>query len=65
MKVSKTDNRFSTGFPKPITGLPKQPILTSLIQMPMNSSTQLNPNKLYATTLNQSTQNLTQLNAKP
>ena len=31
MKVSKTDNRFKTGFPKPITGLPKKPILTSLI----------------------------------
>ena len=30
MKVSKTDNRFKTGFPKPITGLPKKPILTSL-----------------------------------
>ena len=30
MKVSKTDNRFKTVFPKPITGLPKKPILTSL-----------------------------------
>ena len=30
MKVSKTDNRFKTGFPKPITGLPKKPILTSI-----------------------------------
>ena len=30
MKVSKTDNRFKTGFPKPITGSPKKPILTSL-----------------------------------
>ncbi len=33
MKVSKTDNRFKTGFPKPITGLPKKPILTSLIRL--------------------------------
>ena len=24
MMVSKTDNRFKTGFPKPITGLPKK-----------------------------------------
>jgi len=31
MKVSKTDNRFKTGFPKPITGLPKKQILTSLV----------------------------------
>ena len=31
MKVSKTDNRVKTGFPKPITGLPKKPILTSLV----------------------------------
>jgi len=31
MKVRKTDNRFKTGFPKPITGLPKKPILTSLL----------------------------------
>jgi len=33
MKVTKTDNRFITGFPKPISGLPKNPILTSLIQI--------------------------------
>jgi len=26
MKVSKIDNRFKTGFPKPITGLPKNHI---------------------------------------
>jgi len=31
MKVSKTNNRFKTGFPKPITGLPKKPLLTSLV----------------------------------
>jgi len=31
MKVSETDNRFKTGFPKPITGLPKTPLLTSLV----------------------------------
>src|SRR6218665_1641119 len=31
MKASKTDNRFKTGFAKPITGLPKKPILTSLL----------------------------------
>jgi len=31
MKVSKTDNWFQTGLPKPITGLLKKPILTSLI----------------------------------
>jgi len=31
MQVSKTDNRFKTGFSKPITGLPKKPILTSLV----------------------------------
>jgi len=31
MKVSKTNNRFKTGFPKPITGLSKNPILTSLV----------------------------------
>ena len=31
MKVSKTNNRFKTGFSKSITGLPKKPILTSLI----------------------------------
>ena len=24
MKVSKTDNQFETGFPKPITGFPKK-----------------------------------------
>ena len=31
MKVSKTDNQFKTIFPKPITSLPKQPILISLV----------------------------------
>ena len=31
MQVSKTDNRFKTGFSKPITGLPEKPILTSLL----------------------------------
>jgi len=32
MKVSKTDNRFKTGFLKPVTGLPKKQILTSLVE---------------------------------
>src|SRR6218665_2331044 len=36
MKVNKTDNRFKTGFPKPITGLPKKPILTSLVCRTLN-----------------------------
>jgi len=30
MKVSKTENRFNTGFQLPKTGLPKIPVLTSL-----------------------------------
>ena len=30
MKDRKTDNRFKTGFSKPINGLPKKPILTYL-----------------------------------
>jgi len=32
MNVSKTDNRFKTGFQKPITGLPKKRVLTSLYE---------------------------------
>src|SRR6218665_36608 len=31
MKVSKTENRFKTGFQQPKTGFPKNPVLTSLI----------------------------------
>ena len=30
MKVSKTENRFKTGFQQPKTGFPKKPVLTSL-----------------------------------
>jgi len=33
MKVSKTENRFQTGFQQPKTGLPKNPVLTSLFHM--------------------------------
>ena len=31
MKVSKIENRLKTGFQQPKTGLPKKPVLTSLI----------------------------------
>src|SRR6218665_630721 len=31
MKVSKTENRFKTGFKQPKTHFPKNPVLTSLI----------------------------------
>ena len=31
MKVTKTEIRFKTGFQQPKTGLPKKPVLTSLI----------------------------------
>ena len=30
MKVSKTENRFKTGFQQPKTGFPKNSVLTSL-----------------------------------
>src|SRR6218665_1515498 len=30
-KASKTENRFETGFQQPKTGLPRKPVLTSLI----------------------------------
>jgi len=30
MKISKADNQLKTGFPKPISGLPKKPKLTFL-----------------------------------
>ena len=33
MKVSKTKNRFKTGFQQPKTGFPKTPVLTSLIKI--------------------------------
>lgn len=33
MKVNETGNRFKTGFPESITGLPKKLILTSLNSM--------------------------------
>ena len=32
MKVSKTENRFETGFQQPKTGFPKKTVLTSLIR---------------------------------
>jgi len=32
MKVSKTENRFKTGFQQPKTGLPKKPVLASLLK---------------------------------
>jgi len=32
MKASKTESRLETGFYQPKTGLPKRPVLTSLIQ---------------------------------
>ena len=31
MKVTKTEIRFKTGFQQPKTGLPKKPVLTSLV----------------------------------
>ena len=31
MKVSKTENRFKTGFQQPKPGFPKKPVLTSLM----------------------------------
>jgi len=31
MKVTKTEIRFKTGFQQPKTGLPKKPVLTSLL----------------------------------
>jgi len=31
MKVSKTENRFKSGFQQPKTGLPKKPVLTSRV----------------------------------
>jgi len=31
MKVTKTEIRFKTGFQQPKTGLPKKPVLKSLI----------------------------------
>jgi len=35
MKVSKTENRFKTGFQQPKTGLLKKPVLTSLTSLPI------------------------------
>jgi len=32
MKVTKTEIRFKTGFQQPKTGLPKKPVLTSLVK---------------------------------
>jgi len=34
MKVSKTENRFKTGFKQPKTGFPKNPVLTSVDHIP-------------------------------
>jgi len=31
MKVTKTEIRFKTGFQQPKTGLPKKPVLTSVV----------------------------------
>ena len=48
MKVSKTENRFKTGFQQPKTGLPKKPVLTSLVLVGMSyssSSTRTNRSK--------------------
>jgi len=33
MKVSKTEIRFKTGFQQPKIGLPKTPVLTSLVKI--------------------------------
>ena len=35
MKVSKTENWFKTSFQQPKTDLPKKPVLTSLITIPI------------------------------
>src|SRR6218665_2334073 len=43
MKVSKTENRFKTGFQQPKSGFPKRPGLTTLTETPRTKHRERNP----------------------